>query len=85
MTRHLIPGIRSLVLAGGMLAGFTVMANAEQVSRESDIGHLPLGQRVFVDDGSCPVGRIKLVTGAKLSTAGVVRTVACVARSGARR
>jgi hypothetical protein len=60
-------------------------ANAEQVSRERDIVDLRLGQRVLVDDGSCPAGQIKEVTGAKLSPAGVVRRVVCVARPGARR
>jgi hypothetical protein len=55
-----------------------------RVSREQDITSLRLGQRVFVDDGSCPSGQIKEVTGARLSSAGVVRTVRCVPRAQAR-
>lgn len=54
---------------------------ATRVSHEQDITNLRLGQRVFVDDGSCPSGRIKEVTGARLSAAGVVRTVTCVPRA----
>lgn len=41
---------------------------------------LRLGQRVYVDDGSCPTGQIKEVTGANLTAAGIVRTRQCVAR-----
>ena len=36
-------------------------AIAQQVSREQDIVDLRLGQRVLVDDGSCPAGQIKEV------------------------
>ena len=32
-------------------------ATAEKVSREQDIAELRLGQRVLVDDGSCPADR----------------------------
>lgn len=46
--------------------------------REPD--DLRLGQRIYVDDGSCPAGQIKEVTGANLTAAGVVRTRQCVAR-----
>jgi len=60
-------------------------AYAEQVSHERDIVDLRLGQRILVDDGSCPAGQIKEVTGAKLSDAGIVRRIICVPRKGARR
>lgn len=73
------------LLACGLLVASAVAAGAEQVSRESDIVNLRLGQRVLVDDGSCPAGQIKEVTGSKLTTAGVARKVACVARPGVRR
>ncbi|MCO5129151.1 MAG: hypothetical protein M9932_01125 [Xanthobacteraceae bacterium] len=58
---------------------------AEQVASERDIVNLRLGQRILVDDGTCPTGQIKQVTGAQLSSAGVVRRVECVSRQGARR
>lgn len=63
----------------------TLPAKAQQVSREQEIGDLRLGQRVFVDDGVCPAGQIKEVSGARLSSAGVVRVARCVPRTGSRR
>lgn len=60
-------------------------AVAQQVSRESDIVDLRLGQKVLVDDGACPAGQIKEISGAKLSPAGVVRAARCVPRSGTKK
>jgi hypothetical protein len=57
-------------------------ARAEIVSREQDIVDLRLGQRVMVDDGSCPAGQIKEVQGSQMTTSGVVRTRKCVPRLG---
>ena len=53
-----------------------------QVSREQDIVNLQLGQRIKVDDGSCPAGQIKEISGAKMSSSGVVRTHKCISRLG---
>lgn len=55
-------------------------AGAQVVSRESDISDLRLGQRVMVDDGSCPAGQIKEVMGATLTSSGITRTAKCVQR-----
>jgi hypothetical protein len=52
------------------------------VGREHDIGNLQLGQRIKVDDGSCPAGKIKEISGSKMSANGVVRVEKCVARLG---
>ena len=60
-------------------------ATAETVSREQDVIGLRLGQRIQVDDGLCPAGQIKEVSGAQLSAAGVVRVIRCVPRQGAKR
>jgi hypothetical protein len=60
-------------------------AAAEQVAREQDIVDLRLGQRVMVDDGSCPAGQIKEVTGVKLTTSGVARARRCVPRMGTKK
>jgi hypothetical protein len=57
-------------------------ARAETVPREQDIVNLRLGQRVMVDDGSCPAGQIKEVRGAKMTANGVVATRSCVPRFG---
>ncbi len=70
---------------GSILLGSATHARAEQVSSERDIVDLRLGQRIQVDDGTCPTGQIKEVTGAQLSSAGVVRRITCVSRQGARR
>lgn len=77
------PSHVAIALLGG-LALSTMAAVAQQsiVPRERDIGELRLGQRVMVDDGSCPAGQIKEVQGAQMTATGVVRTRKCVARLG---
>jgi hypothetical protein len=73
--------IRTALAALALLA-FAGTARAEIVSREQDIVELRLGQRVMVDDGSCPAGQIKEVQGAQMTTSGVLRTRKCVPRLG---
>ena len=60
-------------------------ALAQAVSREQDIVDLRLGQRVQVDDGSCPAGQIKEVQGAQMTASGVVRTRKCIPRLGTKK
>jgi hypothetical protein len=60
-------------------------ALAQTVSREQDIVDLRLGQRVLVDDGSCPTGQIKEVQGSQMTTSGVVRTRKCIQRLGTKK
>jgi phosphosulfolactate phosphohydrolase-like enzyme len=60
-------------------------AFAEQVAREQDIVNLRLGQRILVDDGSCPAGQIKQVLGAQMKADGVVRVSQCIARLGTKK
>lgn len=62
-----------------------VPASADIVMRESDIQNLRLGQRVYVDDGSCQAGQIKEITGVKLTAAGVARVRKCADRKTMRR
>ena len=57
-------------------------ARAGTVGRAQDIVDLKLGQRVQVDDGTCPAGQVKEVRGAKMTSQGVLRTTSCVARFG---
>ena len=79
--RHL-----ALALLGGFaLFAFAGGAMAQQVSREQDIPDLRLGQRVLVDDGSCPTGQIKEVSGAQMTATGVVRTRKCIPRLGTKK
>jgi hypothetical protein len=74
-----------IILPALLLIGLTSPAAAEQVAREQDIVDLRLGQRVMVDDGSCPAGQIKEVTGVKLTTSGVARARRCVPRMGTKK
>jgi hypothetical protein len=75
----------SILLLGGLaVPAFAGIALADQVGREQDIVNLRLGQRIRVDDGTCPAGQVKEVSGAKMSSAGVVRTRKCVPRLGAK-
>ena len=74
----------------GLLAGFALCAlapsaMADQVAREQDIINLRLGQRILVDDGSCPAGQIKEVSGAQMTTTGVVRVRKCTPRLGIKK
>ncbi|MET4390167.1 hypothetical protein ABIB73_005949 [Bradyrhizobium sp. F1.4.3] len=57
-------------------------ARAGTVGREQDIVDLKLGQRVQVDDGTCPAGQVKEVRGAKMTDKGILRTSTCVQRFG---
>jgi len=72
----------SLSVAGLL---FAAPAGATQVSREADIVNLRLGERILVDDGSCPAGQIKEISGAKLGPTGVIRARKCISRTGPKR
>lgn len=74
--------VRALCLSGFISVALVGAATAQTVGREQDIGDLRLGQRVFVDDGTCPAGQIKQVRGAKMTESGVTRTATCVPRFG---
>ncbi len=74
--------IRALCLSGLIFVALASSVRAQTVGREQDIGDLRLGQRVFVDDGTCPAGQIKQVRGAKMTESGVMRTASCVPRFG---
>jgi hypothetical protein len=78
-------GFSRSMLAGVMLVALATPAVAQQVAREQDIADLRLGQRVMVDDGSCPAGQIKEVTGVKLTATGVSRASRCVPRMGTKK
>jgi hypothetical protein len=77
--------VARIILSALLLLGFAAAAAAEQVGREQDIIDLRLGQRVMVDDGSCPAGQIKEVTGVKLTTSGIARARKCVPRMGTKK
>ena len=77
---------------GALLAAVATLAlavpAAAQVQiypREQDIPDVRLGQHVQVDDGSCPAGQIKEVTGTTLTSSGVTRVRKCVPRMGTKK
>lgn len=74
--------LRVLLLLAALAAA--APAAADIVGREKDITDLRLGQRIYVDDGSCPAGQIKEVTGTRLTASGIARTSKCVERRGKR-
>ena len=74
----------------GSMAAFALCAaassaSAEQVAREQDIVGLRLGQHIQVDDGSCPAGQIKEVSGAKMTPTGILAATKCIPRLGIKR
>jgi len=75
----------SLLLVGA-LALFALMrvATAQQVGREQDIVNLRLGQRIRVDDGTCPAGQVKQISGSKMTANGVEATRKCIPRLAAK-
>ncbi|MDY8110172.1 DUF6719 family protein [Fulvimarina sp. 2208YS6-2-32] len=66
---------RVIILCAAMFA----VSGCQQTMRTTEpaAGQLKTGQTVLVDDGSCPAGQVKQVTG---SVPGVPRQKACVAR-----
>jgi hypothetical protein len=75
----------SILLGGFALAALATSAMAGQASREQDIVDLRLGQRILVDDGSCPPGEIKEVSGARMTTTGILRVRKCIPRLGPKK
>ena len=77
---------RCLALPAGIaLCLIATAAPAQVFSREQDITGLRLGQRVLVDDGSCPTGQIKEIQGSQMTTSGVLRTRKCIQRLGTKK
>ncbi len=70
----------ALLISGLAMPASVRVAMAEQVGRVQDIENLRLGQRIRVDDGTCPAGQVKEVSGAKLVSGQIARTAKCVPR-----
>jgi hypothetical protein len=65
-----------------LASALTSSASAATFSREQDVVDLKLGQRVKIDDGTCPPGQVKELSGAKMTASGVAHTRKCVPRLG---
>lgn len=74
-----------LMLGGSISFGLIAPTLAQPVSREHDIVDLRLGQRVKVDDGTCPAGQIKEISGTKMTSTGIVRSQKCIPRLGPKQ
>jgi hypothetical protein len=68
-----------------LLVTLTAPSLAQYVGREQDITGLRLGQRVLVDDGTCPAGEVKEVSGAKMTATGVTPARKCIPRLGPKK
>lgn len=67
-----------IIIAAFLLAAASQAAMAQTVLKQEPApGALRHGHVVLVDDGSCPAGKIKLVSAGK-DDAGVKRTRSCV-------
>jgi len=77
---------RCLALPAGIALWLVATAaSAQTFSREQDIPYLRLGQRVMVDDGSCPAGQVKEVLGSQMTASGVLRVRKCIQRLGTKK
>ncbi len=74
--------ISRAIIATALLTALAPPASAQMqtVGREQDIVGLRLGQRIMVDDGTCPAGQVKEVSGSKMTPSGVTPTRKCVPR-----
>jgi hypothetical protein len=75
--------IIAFALLGALAA--SAFAQTQTVGREQDIVSLRLGQRVLVDDGTCPAGQVKEVSGARMTPSGVTPTRKCIPRLAPKR
>jgi hypothetical protein len=80
-------GFACILLSSLLLIGVAQIwpARAQYVGREQDIVNLRLGQRVMVDDGTCPTGQVKEVSGAKMTPTGVMAAKKCIPRLGPKK
>lgn len=53
----------SVVVAAGLAIAVTGVALADYLKHEPPMGKLKPGERVLVDDGTCPKGQVKEVIG----------------------
>ena len=56
-------------------------ADSQVLKNEPTMGNFPTGKRVLVDDGTCPAGQIKEVTGGS-KTERIARSTRCIPRRG---
>ena len=67
------------LLALGVLLPILGCAETQYVKEKPATGDIPYGKVVYVDDGTCPKGEVKEVTGGSQDKS-IPRTVRCVKR-----
>jgi hypothetical protein len=76
--------VRALIAIGVVTTLMVSAAGAQILKQEPAMGGLREGQTVMVDDGTCPKGEIKLVTGGNSRQVGgtrdIKRATACIPR-----
>lgn len=84
MKRQSIAACVAITLTGAIavsaLFPLPAFAGSVAIQHEPPEGQLRLGQRVRIDDGTCPAGQVKEVTAARLTPNGIARTRVCVKR-----
>ena len=75
----------ALLFVGCVALAAPALAQVQIFPREQDVTDVRLGQRVQVDDGSCPTGQIKEISGTTLTASGVTRVSKCVPRMGTKK
>jgi hypothetical protein len=82
--RLIVRARRGAFIAAALIGAASSAVAAERVTQESEITSLRIGQHVYVDDGTCPAGQIKEITGSKLTPQGVAFTRKCLDRRNMR-
>ena len=67
---------RFFIMTTALLLSMGV-AQSQVLKNEPTEGNLPTGKRVLVDDGTCPAGQIKEVTGGS-KTQHIARSSRCI-------
>jgi hypothetical protein len=71
--------IVATILGLAALLPSVCQAKAEYLKEEPPKGAIPYGKIVYVDDGTCPSGEVKEITGGSLQRS-IPRKVRCVKR-----
>jgi Family of unknown function (DUF6719) len=77
--------VSRIMFVSVLLAALATPLLAQTVGREQEIVGLRLGQRILVDDGTCPAGQVKEVSGARMTPSGVTPARKCIQRLGPKK
>jgi hypothetical protein len=74
-------GLRAAALAGALVVAVSApsLARADDLKKAPKDGEVPHGKIVIVDDGKCPKGEVKEITGGSQDK-GIPRKTRCIKR-----